>query len=135
MIKLVVYRPVGHVVARTQAYRVRIKAELASRGNSSSSSSSSSEESYEQVGLQDARVFKVREDGYGFEHFIGVAEPYDLEEYDESTNPRRTDEIDCWVYSPLIADEMIQAIAEDVQKLVDGLLGIRTVIRLSGGTV
>jgi hypothetical protein len=123
------------VVARTQAYRVKIRAELAARGSSSSSSSSSSEESYEQQTLEDAKVFLVREDAYGFEHFQGIAEPYDLEEYDDETNPRRTDEIDCWVASPEIADAMIEAITEDIQNLIQSFLGIETVVRLSGGTI
>ena len=135
MIKLVVQRPVGHVVARTQAYRVKIRAQLASRGSSSSSSSSSSEESYSHRGLRDALVFLVREDGYGYLHFVGVCEPYDLEEYDTETNPRRTDEIDCWVGSPEIADAMILAIGQDVQKLLGDAFGIETTIELSGGTV
>ena len=135
MIKLIIMRPKAVVLVRTQAYRVKIRAELASRGSSSSSSSSSSEESYEQQKLEDAKVFVVREDAYGFKHFQGIAEPYDLEEYDETTNPWRTDEIDCWLSSPEIADAMIEAITEDIQNLIQSFLGIKTVVRLSGGTI
>lgn len=135
MIKLVVYRPEDYTVARTQSYRFKIKAELSSQGSSSSSSSSSSEESYEKQVLDNARIFKVQEDEFGFEHFMGIAEPYDLEEYGETTNPRLTDEIDCWVGSREIADLMIDHISQDVQTLIDGLFNTTTVIRLSGGSI
>lgn len=135
MIKLVVHRPKGHVVARTQAYRIKIRAELASRGSSSSSSSSSSEHEHQQPTLTDAKVFVVREDGFGFEHLQGVAEPYDLEELDDDTNPRRTDEIDCWLPSPEIANDMLDSLVTDIQNLIESFLGVKTVIELSGGTV
>ena len=130
MLTLQVTRPKNYTVGRTQSYRVVL---LVEGTVDYSTPESGAVDRY----IVDKNVFVVLQDAGEVQHFTRVALPAEFSTLtttpgDEGTE-FRTNRVDLYLPSKQLADEMVPAVAQDIQDLLGLKYGRRFTIRLDGG--
>jgi hypothetical protein len=133
MFKLEVSRQSDYVVARTQDYRMVLT--ISEVDDPASSSSSSGD--FESIYPPDINLFRVYKEECGVEHFDGVVEPREF--LDLGTTPivgaYRTNTVDLYWQSDLLADAGLEAIVADIRQLLEMSYGGTVSVSLNGASV
>jgi len=133
MFKLLVKRQQEYITARTQDYRMVL--EVQETGATASSSSSSND--FENIYPPNVNLFRVYREDTGVEHFDGVVQPrefIDLEDTPE-IGTYRTNVVDLYWPSDLLADAGLAAIVADITNLLQMSYGGTVEASIDGVTI
>lgn len=135
MLKLEIQRPEATTLGRTQSYRLIIQAQILAE-DLTQSSSSSADDGQLLAALQDPAIFVITTDDNQVESFERVVEPIELTTLPTAGPLRRTDRLDLWLPAgEELANELLEALVEDVRLLLSSLALRQVRVSLDGAGV